>query len=136
MCLGIGWYAGLVFMGVLFAPFVRKFGAYTVPTFLGRRFESRIGAHGRGGGAGGANPAAAGGRGALCRLCGGVAAGTVGAPDGGVVVVACAADHRHLAGGMRSLTWSSVAQAIAAMLALAVPATIMRSWCPICRCRR
>ena len=32
---------GLVFMGVLFAPFVRKFGAYTVPTFLGRRFESR-----------------------------------------------------------------------------------------------
>ena len=42
MCLSIGWCAGLVFMGVLFAPFVRKFGAYTVPTFLGRRFESRI----------------------------------------------------------------------------------------------
>jgi len=41
MCLSIGWCAGLVFMGVLFAPFVRKFGAYTVPTFLGRRFESR-----------------------------------------------------------------------------------------------
>ena len=28
-------------MGVLFAPFLRKFGAYTMPTFLGRRFESR-----------------------------------------------------------------------------------------------
>ena len=41
VCLAIGWYAGLVFMGVLFAPFVRKFGAYTLPTFLGRRFESR-----------------------------------------------------------------------------------------------
>src|SRR5437868_9289678 len=40
MCLSIGWCAGLVFMGVLFAPFVRKFGAYTLPTFLGRRFES------------------------------------------------------------------------------------------------
>src|SRR6476620_6178223 len=32
VCLSIGWYAGLVFMGVLFAPFVRKFGAYTLPT--------------------------------------------------------------------------------------------------------
>jgi cation/acetate symporter len=41
VCLSIGWYAGLVFMGVLFAPFVRKFGAFTLPTFLGRRFESR-----------------------------------------------------------------------------------------------
>ena len=41
LCLSIGWYAGLVFMGVLFAPFLRKFGAYTLPTFLGRRFESR-----------------------------------------------------------------------------------------------
>src|SRR4029079_3434458 len=42
MCLSIGWCDGCVFMGVLFAPFVRKFGAYTVPTMLGRRFESRM----------------------------------------------------------------------------------------------
>jgi cation/acetate symporter len=41
LSLSIGWYAGLVFMAVLFAPFVRKFGAYTLPTFLGRRFDSR-----------------------------------------------------------------------------------------------
>jgi cation/acetate symporter len=40
------------------------------------------------------------------------------------VVVACAAAIV-LAGGMRSLTWSSVAKAIAALLALAVPATII-----------
>ena len=41
LCLSIGWCAGLVFMAVLFAPYVRKFGAYTVPAFLGRRFDSR-----------------------------------------------------------------------------------------------
>ena len=41
LCLSIGWYSGLVCMGVLFAPFLRKFGAYTLPTFLGRRFGSR-----------------------------------------------------------------------------------------------
>ena len=46
----IGLYAGLVFMGVLLAPFVRKYGAYTLPTFLGRRFESRTRARRRGGG--------------------------------------------------------------------------------------
>lgn len=41
LCLSIGWCAGLVFMAVLFAPYVRKFGTYTVPAFLGRRFDSR-----------------------------------------------------------------------------------------------
>src|SRR6185312_6465586 len=33
ICLAIGWSAALVFMAVLFAPFVRKYGAYTLPTF-------------------------------------------------------------------------------------------------------
>ena len=41
-----------------------------------------------------------------------------------VVAVACAAA-MVAAGGMRSLTWSSSAKAIAALLALAVPATIV-----------
>src|SRR5262249_20931560 len=41
LCLSIGWYVGLVFMGVLFAPFLRKYGAYTLPTFLCRRFANR-----------------------------------------------------------------------------------------------
>ncbi len=41
-----------------------------------------------------------------------------------VVVVACVAA-TVIAGGMRSLTWSSSAQAIAALFALAVPATIV-----------
>jgi cation/acetate symporter len=41
LCLSLGISTGLVFMGVLLAPFLRKSGDYTVPSFLGRRFESR-----------------------------------------------------------------------------------------------
>jgi cation/acetate symporter len=123
MCLSIGWCAGLVFMGVLFAPFMRKFGAYTVPTFLGRRFESRT-----------VRIVAAGILAvplllllaAEARFAGYAAAWMLGQSERlmAAVVVACAAAIV-LVGGMRSLTWSSVAQAIAALLALAVPATIV-----------
>jgi cation/acetate symporter len=110
-------------MGVLFAPFVRKYGAYTLPTFLGRRFESRT-----------------------VRI---VAAATLSAPillllvaearfaayasawllgqseRLMVAVVMTCATAIVIAGGMRSLTWSSVAKAIAALLALAVPVSIV-----------
>jgi cation/acetate symporter len=123
ICLSIGFYAGLVFMGVLFAPFVRKYGAYTLPTFLGRRFESRtvrivaaavlsvpilllLAAEARF-----AAYAAAWLVGQSERLMAPIVVASV----AGIVVI----------GGMRSLTWSSVAQAIAALLALAVPATII-----------
>ena len=40
LCLVIGGLAGFVVMGILLAPFFRKFGAYTIPTYLGRRFGS------------------------------------------------------------------------------------------------
>ena len=41
LCLIIGGLAGFVIMAVLLAPFFRKFGAFTVPSYLGRRFESK-----------------------------------------------------------------------------------------------
>ncbi|HUS95433.1 MAG TPA: sodium:solute symporter [Hyphomicrobiaceae bacterium] len=41
-CLFIGVVLGFVVMGVSVAPYVRKAGAYTVPTFLARRFQSRL----------------------------------------------------------------------------------------------
>jgi cation/acetate symporter len=123
MSLGIGWYAGLVFMGVLFAPFVRKFGAYTLPTLLGRRFESRM-----------VRVVAAAILSvpilllltAEARFAGYAAAWLLGQSERlmAVLIVACVTV-TVFAGGMRSLTWSSVAQAIAALLALAVPATIV-----------
>ena len=34
----VGWTGGYVLVAVLIAPFLRKFGAYTVPDFLGSRF--------------------------------------------------------------------------------------------------
>jgi cation/acetate symporter len=123
ICLGIGIYAGLVFMGVLFAPFVRKHGAYTLPTFLGRRFES-----------GTVRVVAAATLSvpillllaAEARFGAYAAAWLLGQSERlmAVVVVVCATAIV-FAGGMRSLTWSSVAQAIAALLALAVPVTII-----------
>src|SRR5205085_3799230 len=123
MCLGIGCCAGLVFMGVLFAPFVRKFGAYTLPTFLGRRFES-----------GTVRVVAAATfsvpilllLAAETRFAGYAAAWMLGQSERlmAAVVVVCAAGIV-LLGGMRSLTWASVAKAIAALLALAVSASIV-----------
>ena len=41
LCLVIGGLAGFVIMAVMLAPFLRKFGAFTVPSYLGRRFESK-----------------------------------------------------------------------------------------------
>jgi cation/acetate symporter len=123
MCLSIGWCAGFVFMGVLFAPFVRKFGAYTIPTFLGRRFESRA-----------VRVAAAGILGvpillliaAEARFAGYAAAWMMGQSERlmAAVVISCAAAIV-LLGGMRALTWSSAAKAIVAILSLAVSASII-----------
>jgi cation/acetate symporter len=123
MCLSIGWCAGLVFMGVLFAPFVRKFGAYTIPTFLGRRFES-----------GTVRVAAAGILGvpillliaAEARFAGYAAAWMMGQSERLMAaVVIASAVAIVLLGGMRALTWSSAAKAIVAILALAVSASII-----------
>ena len=122
-CLSIGWYAGLVFMGVLFAPFVRKFGAYTVPTFLGRRFESRT-----------VRLVSAATLGvslllllaAEARFAAYAAAWLMGQSERLMAIVVVAfATVLVFAGGMRALSWGSVGKAIVAMLALAVPATIV-----------
>ena len=41
LCLMIGGLGGFVIMAVMLAPFFRKFGTFTVPSYLGRRFESK-----------------------------------------------------------------------------------------------
>jgi cation/acetate symporter len=122
LCLSIGWYAGLVFATLLFVPFLRKVGAYTVPTFLGRRFDSRT-----------VRVVAAAVLSvpilllaAEARFAAYASAWLLGQSERltAVLVVSCAAAIV-IAGGMRSLTWSSAAQGIAALLALAIPATIV-----------
>ena len=42
LALLIGQMGGLVFLGLLVAPYYRKFGAYTVSGYLGGRFDSRL----------------------------------------------------------------------------------------------
>lgn len=119
----VGGLAGFVLMAVMLAPFLRKFGAFTVPSYLGRRFDSvtvRI----------------------LCaalvavpmllllvaelRIGSFVAAWLVGQPQSLMVVLLVFCIVLGLIfGGMRSFAWSSSAQAIAAILALIVPVAIV-----------
>ena len=123
LCLSLGVCTGFVFMGVLVAPFLRKSGDYTVPSYLGRRFESR--------------PLRIVAAAVLAvplllllaaeaRFAAYAAAWLTDQPEPvmavAVVVCACA---MVLAGGMRSHTWSASAKAIVALAALAVPATVV-----------
>lgn len=41
LTIGLGWTFGMLAAAVLFVPYLRKAGAYTVPSFLGHRFRSR-----------------------------------------------------------------------------------------------
>lgn len=41
LAIGLGWTTGLLLSGLLFVPYLRKAGAYTLPAFLGQRFRSR-----------------------------------------------------------------------------------------------
>jgi len=123
LCLTIGGLAGFVIMSVMLAPFFRKFGTFTVPSYLGRRFESK--------------PvrllsAALLAVPALLMIAaelrmGAFAAGwLVGQPQSLMVILLSAVFVATGAvGGMRSLTWSGSAAAIAAVLALLVPVTIV-----------
>ena len=111
--------AGFVVTAVLLAPFLRKFGTFTIPTYLGRRFDS-----------------------SMLRV---VSAALLAVPtllmlaaelSVGSRVVAWLSDSSQpvsmmimvfavlfgiVLGGMRSLTWSNVASAIVSAAALFVP---------------
>jgi cation/acetate symporter len=41
LAIGLGWTFGMFAAGVLFIPYLRKAGSYTLPSFLGHRFRSR-----------------------------------------------------------------------------------------------
>lgn len=123
LCLVIGGLAGFVVMAVMLAPFFRKFGAFTVPSYLGKRFDSRV----------------------LRLITGSILAVPmllmmaaelrIGAhaatwfypmPQSMAVITLVAVVVATLAaGGMRSLAWSSAAQSLAALVALLVPVAIV-----------
>jgi cation/acetate symporter len=123
LCLSLGITTGLVFMGVLVAPFLRKSGDYTVPSYLSRRFESR--------------PLRMVAAAVLAvplllllaaeaRFATYAAAWLTNQPESvmAIAVVSCACA-MVIAGGMRSHTWSASAKAIAALAAIALPAVIV-----------
>lgn len=121
--LTIGWIAGLVFMAVLLVPFLRKFGAYTIASYFSRRFDSRTLR---------VVSAAVLTIPALLllvaevRLGAFVSAALTGQSEHVMAfVVAMTAAILVACGGMRSLTWSSAAKAIAALVALIIPVTIV-----------
>jgi cation/acetate symporter len=41
LAIGLAWTTGLLVSGLLFVPYLRKAGGYTLPAFLGQRFRSR-----------------------------------------------------------------------------------------------
>jgi cation/acetate symporter len=123
LCLSLGACAGLVFMGVLLAPFLRKSGAYTIPSYLGRRFESQA-----------LRIAAAAVvavpllllLAAEARFAAYAAAWLTGQPEHVMAIaMVVAAAAMVVAGGMRSHTWSSSAKAIVALAAVAVPVIVV-----------
>ncbi|MGE5130791.1 MAG: sodium:solute symporter family protein [Sphingomonadaceae bacterium] len=121
----VGWTGGYVLVAVLMAPYLRKFGCYTVPDFIGTRYGGN-----------------------LARLCAVVvlvvasftyvtaqidATGTIAAkvfqiPYGVgvwfalIAILLCA-----MLGGMRAVTWTQVAQYIVLIVAYLVPVFWMSS---------
>lgn len=117
----MGTLTGFVFMAIGLAPFYRKFGAFTVPSYLGRRFESR-----------GLRVITAGVAAvpmllvlsAELHIGGGVAQRLVGGNTGNLILLlALTIAISSVAGGKRSFTWTGVAQSIALFLALLGVAT-------------
>ncbi|MEQ1716304.1 MAG: sodium:solute symporter [Hyphomicrobium sp.] len=118
LVLMMGGLAGFVLMATLLAPFYRKFGAYTVPSYLGRRFDSkslRITA---------AMVAAVPillVLAAELRIGSYVAAKLTGFDQTTMVLTLAAVVAFVLSpGGKRGFTWAGVAQAVAVLLALAI----------------
>jgi cation/acetate symporter len=122
-CIATGIGAGAVLAGVMLAPFLRKHGAYTPALYLGRRYESR-----------------------LLRI---LTAALIAVPLLLVLVaelqiavqaarwltgfnprtllaiVVAVSLSTLLLGGVRAMTWSATAQAIAALIAIVVPASLV-----------
>lgn len=119
----LGWTGGYVLVAVLIAPFLRKFGAYTVPDFLGSRY--------------GGNVARTLGIIVLfaCSFTyivaqitgtGVIASRFLGMPFefavfvGLIGILVCS-----MMGGMRAVTWTQVAQYIVLIIAYLIPVVIL-----------
>ena len=119
----MGWTGGYVLLAVLLAPYLRKYGKYTVPQFVGDRYDSR------------------GARfvalvcallvsfvylGAQLRGVGVVFARFLDVPIGAGVLIGMGVVLVYaVSGGMRSLTYTQVAQYVVLIVAYLVPAVLV-----------
>ncbi len=123
LCIVIGAVSGFVVTAVLIAPYLRKFGAFTLPGYFGRRLQSRA-----------LRVASAAVLSVPLVLMiaaelhlGAFAAAWLTGQSPGMMasLLALTVFAILAAGGVRSQTWSGVAMAIVALLALAVPVAIV-----------
>ncbi len=119
----MGWTGGYVLLALLIAPYLRKFGKYTVPDFIAERYESNF-----------ARLVAlltaiiisftymvgqVAGVGIIMGRLFGVSFG-LGIAIGMIVIIATT-----VIGGMKSITWTQVAQYIVLITAYLLPVTIL-----------
>jgi len=119
----LGWCAGLALLTILFAPYLRKAGSFTMPGFLGMRFSS--------------SPLRAVAAvmllapsvmllAAELKIGAMIAALFLPLPEQMLIAIAAAfAMFTVLFGGMRSLTWVQCAQIIVLLLGISVPLVII-----------
>jgi cation/acetate symporter len=125
----VGWTGGFCLVAMLIAPYIRKFGSYTIPDFLAIRYSQ-----GKEGGSRAVRLVAVGatiicsfvylvaqiqGVGLIVNRFIGVEFG-VGVFFGLAGILVCS-----FLGGMRAVTWTQVAQYIIFMIALLLPLTMM-----------
>lgn len=123
LCIFIGLIAGLVAMAILLAPFVRKFGAYTLPGYLTHRFRSpMVGITASAVMAPALILLLAAEIGIAARL-GSWLTGQSAAPMVALVFIVLLLVI--LPGGARSQSWAAVAKAIVTILALLLPTIIL-----------
>jgi cation/acetate symporter len=120
--LGLGLVAGLTAMIMLVAPFLRKFGAPTVPAYLGQRFDS---------GAVRLTAASVAVVPLLLVLIAEIKMALLAAswlvplaPAAAATAIVAALVVTVVPGGARSVAWSSAAKALAVLVAVLVPAAI------------
>ncbi len=119
----LGWCAGLALLTILFAPYLRKAGSFTMPGFLGMRFSSR--------------PLRAVAAALILvpsvmllaaelKIGAMIAALFLPLPEQMLIAIAAAfAMLTVLFGGMRSLTWVQCAQIIVVLLGISAPLVIV-----------
>jgi cation/acetate symporter len=119
----MGWTGGYVLLALLFAPYIRKFGQYTIPDFVGARYT---GSHARVVSALAAIlvsftyvTAQVTGVGLIMSRIVGVDY-NLGVVIGLAGVLVCS-----LLGGMKAVTWTQVAQCIILVIAYLVPVTFL-----------